>query len=154
MKRLLALITVVTAALVLLGAPSAQATTPHNVTITVLNPAPEAGLGLDVGEAYTFDIQVTSDDLFIMTIAQTDSYYPGRGVFWHGGDVATHSTSALLHLTVTGKRSTAELAAVYDWPFPEDCWPEGVAPLAIVVGVRFQGGEVVVDWFPFMVEVP
>ena len=154
MKRLLAVVSIVSAALVLLSIPSAQATTPHNVTITVQNPAPEAGLILDVGESYTFDIEVTSDDPFVMTIAQTDSFYPGRGVFWHGGDVATHSTSAMLHLTVTGKRATAPLPAVCDWPQPGDCWPEGVAPLSIVVGVRFKGGEVVVDWFPFAVEVP
>jgi hypothetical protein len=87
-------------------------------------------------------------------MALSNAYYPGRGVFWHGSDRATRDTTAVLHLTVTGKGSTAGLWEVCDWPEPGDCWPEGTAPLAIAAGVRFQGGGVVSQQFPFAVLVP
>lgn len=154
MKRLLIPVGVLAAILALVGVPAPPATAAPAVTITLLNPPPEGGLTLNVDETYTFNIQVTSDEMFQMAMAQTDSYYPGRGVTWYGNDHATRSDSALLHLTVTGKGSTADMLAVCDWPAPGDCWPDGVAPLAIVVGARFKRGELVAEWFPFMVEVP
>jgi hypothetical protein len=86
-------------------------------------------------------------------MALTDQYYPGRGIYWHGSDRATQANSALLHLTVTGKKSTADLASVCDWPEPGKCWPEGVAPASIAVGVRFKGGLVVGERFNFAVVV-
>ena len=63
------------------------------------------------------------------------------------------STTGLLEITVTGKKSTADLFAVCDWPEPDDCWVEGVAPVAVVAGVRFPGGLVVAETFPFAVVV-
>jgi hypothetical protein len=69
-------------------------------------------------------------------------------------DIAGRGTSYLLRLTVTGKTSTAELFAMCDWPEPGDCWPEGVAPVSIVVGVRYRGGMVVAEAFPFAIVVP
>lgn len=80
------------------------------VTITLLNPPSAGVLELAVGESYTFEILITSDEPFLTAMAMTNAYYPGRGVFWHGGDRAARSTSAILELTVTGKASTA------------DCW--------------------------------
>ena len=87
-------------------------------------------------------------------MAMTDAYYPGRGVFWHGNDTAHHTTSATLHLTMTGKNSTADLPAVYDWPEPGVHWPEGVAPVSIVAGVRYKGGLIISERFDFGVVVP
>jgi hypothetical protein len=54
---------------------------------------------------------------------------------------------------MTGKKPTAGLPEVCDWPEPGDCWEEGVAPASIVVGVRFHGGRVVVEQFAFAVLV-
>ena len=154
MKRLLIAVGILAALVALGGAPAHPATASPDVTISLLNPVQGGLLEMEVGEAYTFNIEVTSDEPFIIAMAQTDSYYPGRGVVWHGCDRAMHSTSAELHLTVTAKGTTSYLQPVCGWPEAEVCWPEGVAPLAIVVGVRYPRGELVVEWFLFAVKVP
>ena len=153
MKRLLA-VSVVAVAVLLTCAFSSQATDAPGVTITLLNPPPDDLLELDVGQSYTFNVEITSTEPFILAAAMPDSYYPGRGVYWHGGDRVVHGTSAVLHLTMTGKKSTADLPAVYDWPVPGDCWPAGTVPALIVAGVRFQRGQVSSDQFTFAVKVP
>ncbi|HEX2909044.1 MAG TPA: hypothetical protein VHO69_19380 [Phototrophicaceae bacterium] len=140
-KRLL-IITLILLALgifstVVLAAPGN--TTP-NVTITVLNLPPDGILELGVGESYTFDILVVSDQPFKSAMALPAAYFPGRGIFFHGSDHASQNTTALLHLTVTGKGSTAEL-------------PNGANPASINVGVRF-GGLTVGQTFDFGVAVP
>ena len=153
MKRLLSVIGLMT--LLVLVAPIPSIAEPGTPTIKLLNPPPKnKPLVLAVGESYTFDIQITSDEPFAVALAMTNAYYPGRGVFWHGSDRATQATSAVLQLTMTGKAPTADLWAVCDWPGPGDCWPEGVAPVAIAVGVRFADGQVVAEQFPFAVLVP
>lgn len=155
MKKLVVAISVMAVALLLASTLAHQVTAASTVRIKLLNPPPKnKPLELAVGESYTFDILVTSDEPFSVAIAMTNAYYPGRGVFWHGSDRASQQTSAVLHLTMTGKDSTADLFAVCDWPEPGDCWPEGVAPVAIAVGVRYAGGEVVGQQFPFAVVVP
>jgi hypothetical protein len=146
-------LSVVTAAVLLMCASSSQATAGPTVTIELLNPPPDGLLELDVGQSHTFDIRIESTEPFVLAMALTDQYYPGRGIYWHGSDRATQDTSALLHLTVTGKKSTADLAAVCDWPEPGVCWDEGVAPAAIAAGVRFKGGQVVAQRFVFAVVV-
>jgi hypothetical protein len=140
-------------ALLLLCTPLAQAALQPRVTISVRH-LPQRPLELDVGASHTFEIQVESDQPFRMAVAMTDAYYPGRGVFWSGGDRAVRGTSATLYLTVTGKNSTADLWPVCDWPDAGTCWPGGVAPLAIVAGVRLQDGSLVSQVFPFAVVVP
>jgi len=153
MKRLLA-VSVMAVAMLLMCVPFSQATDAPGVTITLLNP-PEGGLlELDVGASYTFKVQITSDEPFILAMAMPNAYYPGRGIYWHDSDRATHATSALLHLTMTGKDSTADLPAVCDWPEPGDCWSVGTAPVLIAAGVRYQGGLVVSEQFVFEVVVP
>lgn len=148
MKKSVAVCTLVLAVVLLFGVASAVAASAP--TITLLNDLPTH---LAVGESYTIDIQVTSDEPFIYALAMKDSYYPGRGVFFNTSDRAHQTTYAVLHMTVTGKNSTADLEAVTDWPETED-WPAGVAPLSIVVGVRYHGGEVFVQRFNFAVTVP
>jgi hypothetical protein len=154
MKRLLIVLNAVIVAVLLTSAPASLARADLGPDIELLNPPKKDLLVLEVGESYTFDIEITSDDPFVEAMATTDAYYPGRGVFWHGSDIATQDTWALLHLTMTGKTSTAGLPAVCDWPEPGVCWPEGVAPVAIAVGVRYKGGLVVPWWYSFAVEVP
>ena len=125
-------------------------------TITLLNPPPNGLLELDVGEAYTFDILIESDTMFILAMAMPDIYYPGRAVIWHGPDLAKRANSATLHLTMTGKGSTADFAVVCGWPEPgtePECWPEGTDPASIVVGVRYKNNVVVSERFNFAVKV-
>ncbi len=108
--------------------------------ITFENPPPGGVLELAVGESHTFDITVTSDETFVLAIALTDQFFPGRGVFFAGSDRETMSTTADLRLTINGKEAT-------------DFLPDGVAPVAIVVGVRYKGGIVVSERFDFVVRV-
>ncbi len=151
MKKLLIAISLMTLAILLAYTPSPA--TAADFKIDLLNPPKHGVLTLAVGQSYTFDIEVTSDEPFILAIAHGDQFFPGRGIFYHDNDTAQQTTSAMLHLTMTGKESTAALPAVCDWPEPGDCWPEGVAPVSIVVGVRFQGGVVVSERFDFVVQV-
>jgi hypothetical protein len=140
-------------AVLLLVAWSSAAAAP-DVTIKVDRLPKNKPLELEVGESITFEISIKSSEPFIMAAAMVDQYYPGRSIYWSGIDRESWATSATLHLTITGKASTADLFAVCDWPEPGVCWPEGVAPVAIAAGVRFQGGEIVGQHFPFAVEVP
>ncbi|MBM3150944.1 MAG: hypothetical protein FJZ96_01855 [Chloroflexi bacterium] len=154
MKKSLLALSALLVVVLLAGTLAAPAKAAPVVAITLLNPVPGGLLELAVGESYTFDILITSDEPFVLAAAMTNAYYPGRGVFWHGGDHATQSTSAMLHLTVTGKGPTAGLLAVCDWPAPGTCHPAGSAPLAIMAGARFKGGVTVAGTFAFAVRVP
>jgi hypothetical protein len=154
MKKLIIILVLFIVAIPVMIVPTSTAQANPLVTITLLNPPPDGLLELEVGESHTFDIEITSDDPFVLAMAMTDAYYPGRGVFWHGSDRATRDTYALLHLTVTGKNSTSDLGAVCDWPDPGRCWTGGVAPLSINSGVRFKKGIIVAEIFPFSVRVP
>jgi len=103
----------------------------------------ESGLPkvIEVGESYTVVIKVVSDQPFIWAMALPDLQYPGKGVIAQGGDHANRGTRARLEVTFTAKSSTAEM-------------PGGVAPVAVVVGVRYANGCVVPERFDFTVAVP
>jgi hypothetical protein len=142
---------VVALALLTCMASSAAA---DSASITLLND-PGDLLELGVGETYTFHIKVTSDADFILAMAMPDVYYPGRAIVFSGNDIAHRDDSAVLHLTMTGKGSTADFAAVCDWPeLGTECWPEGTVPVSIVVGARYRAGVVVSERFSFAVVVP
>ena len=119
---------------------AAQAQTSPNPTVTLLNPPAGGELHLAVGESYTFQIQVTSDVEFINVIAAPDPYYPGRAISAQGNEVAHSDTSAYLELTITGKASTADLG-------------DGFTPFSVMVGVRYQAGEVFPFGFPMNIYV-
>ena len=152
-RRVLVLVAacMVASGLVLGGAPgpAAAALSAPTVTFTLLTPLPSA---LAVGESAVIGVRVESSQPFVMAIALSNAYYPGRGVSFDGSPAHPRDTSADLYLTITGRASTADLAAVQDWPADED-WPAGVAPLAVGVGARFAGGGVVGTQFPFAVAV-
>jgi hypothetical protein len=131
------------------AAAGAVSSTP-TVTFTLLTPLPTE---LAVGETAVICVHVETSETFVMAIALSDAYYPGRGVLFDGSSAHTRATSADLCLTVTGRESTTDLAAVEDWPGDED-WPAGVAPLAVRVGARFAGGAVVSTSYLFAVTVP
>ena len=122
--------------------------------ITLRHPPPNGLLELEVGESHTFEIQIKSGTPFILAMVMPDVYYPGRAIIFRGNDIAHHDDSATLHLTMTGKGSTADFDAVCDWPEPDDCWPDGVVPVSIVAGVRYKNGVVVSEQFSFAVVVP
>ena len=153
MRKVTAALCALSVAVLLLAAWS-SATAAPGVTIKVKSLPKNKPLELAVGESITFEINISSSEPFVLAVAMTDEYYPGRGIYWQGIDRESWATSATLHLTMTGKASTADLYAVCDWPEPGICWPEGVAPVAIAAGVRFQGGEVFGQQFPFAVVVP
>jgi len=155
MKRILFALGIILITLPLILVPASAAKPGPATTITLLNPPADGLLVLGVGESYTFDILITSDEPFNSAIAKVDIYYPGKGVFWHAGsDIAKQATSATLHLTVIGKKSTADLAAVCDWPAEGICWPAGTAPQVIGGAARFQGGLISFEAFPFTIQVP
>ncbi len=145
-----------TACSLVVGTPAVPATAaapepaPPEVTFTLLTPLPAE---LAVGQSAIIGVRVRSSERFVMAIALSDAYYPGRGVAFDGSPAHARDTSADLYLTIIGRAPTAELAAVQDWPADED-WPEGVAPVAVAVGARFEGGGVVGARFPFGVSVP
>lgn len=138
MKKALSVLIVI----VLLGifALPTQAQEP-TATITLINPPPDI-LYLEVGETVTFDIHVTSDVEFLNARTDLDEYYPGRSVFAGGSSMIRRGTEGYLHLTITGKRPTTHQNIV-----------DGIAPVQIVVGVRYQGGVVVVERFAFGIVV-
>jgi hypothetical protein len=138
MRKFLIAILVLSLALSILSATASAKPAP--VTIELLNPPKHGLLKVSVGESYTFDIAITSDETFLLAVAMGDEYYPGRGIFFAGNDTAHQTTSALLHLTVTGKE-------------PTDFLPEGVCPIAVVAGVRFPGGVVFSERFDMNVRV-
>lgn len=155
MKRILFAFGIILITLPLILVPAAAKRPGPAITMTVLNPPPDGLLVLAVGQSYTFNILLTSEQPFNSAMAKVDMFYPGKGVIWHAGtDIVKKSTTALLHLTVVGKSSTASLLPVVDWPAAGISWPGGVAPEEILAGARFQGGMVSGDGFLFAVQVP
>jgi hypothetical protein len=125
-------------ALSIVFAASLSAATIPTPTITLVSGLPSE---MQVGESYTVVIDVVSDQPFIWAMALPDLQFPGKGVVTRGGDHAAGGTSATLAVTFTAKSSTAEM-------------PGGVAPVAVVVGVRYTNGYVVGQQFDFEVAVP
>ena len=151
MKR--ARLTIVTvlalAALTVLVRPAPAGAAAPTVTFTLLTSLPTQ---LAIGETAVIGVRVESSEPFIMAIALSDAYYPGRGVSFDGSSAQPGGRSADLYLTVTGRTSTSDLPAVEDWPVDED-WAAGAAPLAVRAGARFAGGGVASASFLFAVVV-
>jgi hypothetical protein len=97
---------------------------------------------MSVGETYTVIVRVTSDQQFISAQALPSFQYPGKGVVAvQGGSRVGSGTSATLAVTFKAKSSTARMAG-------------GIAPVYVVVGVRYGGGYVAVQEYLFPVTVP
>jgi len=114
---------------------AAPPVTGGDATITLLNPLPT---DLAVGQSYTVNILVESNEAFTSATAQNAVQFPAYVA--DSRDSASHTTSAVLHVTLTGRRSTAEL-------------PGGSTSATLYVGVRHQGGQLNVTPFSYTVAV-
>jgi hypothetical protein len=105
--------------------------------------APTPTITMNVGDTLTVRIKVDSDQEFISAQALPSFQFAGKGVVAvQGGDRAGRDTSATLEITFKAKNSTAA--------FPGG----GVAPVHVVVGVRYPGGYVATQEYLFNVAVP
>ena len=126
--------------LVLTVVTTAMAAPTPVTTITLVQGLPAT---MNVGETYTVIVQVESDLEFNTVQALPSFMFPGKGVVAvQGGDHAGRGTSVTLEVTFQAKSSTAN--------FPGG----GVAPVHVVVGVRYVGGFVAVQDYLFNVTVP
>jgi hypothetical protein len=97
---------------------------------------------MNVGDTHTVIVQVESDQPFISATALPSFQFPGKGVVAvQGGDRAGSGTSATLEVTFKAKGPTTKM-------------PNGIAPVSVVVGVRYAGGYVAVREYVFNVTVP
>jgi len=109
-----------------------------NVQIKLVSGLPST---MHIGDTYTVVVDVTSDVPFNSVQAMPDPQYPGKGVVpVQGGDHAGPGTSATVEVTFTAKSAPERL-------------PGGKDVMAVVVGVRYKGGVVVGEEFPFEVTV-
>lgn len=135
MKRFFSVLVLV---LFVTGLLTAAASLPEP-TFTLVQELPDT---MNVGEKYTVKVAVASDQPFIGVQAMPSFAYPGKGVVAvQGGDHAGSGTSAIMEITFLAKSSTAKMV-------------DGVAPVYVVVGVRYPGGYVAVQEYTFNVMVP
>jgi hypothetical protein len=135
MKRLFSILAV---SILILGLLTAAAPLP-NTTFTLVQGLPST---MNVGETYTVIVQVDSDQQFISAQAMPSFQYAGKGVVAvQGGSRVGSGTSATLAVTFKAKSSTARMEG-------------GVAPVYVVVGVRYGGGYVAMQEYLFNVTVP
>ena len=108
-------------------------------TFTLVQGLPEV---MNVGDNATVIVHVQSDQQFLFAQALPSFQYVGKGVVAvQGGDHQGRGNSATLEITFRAKSPTTRM-------------PEGVAPVHVVVGVRYPGGYVAVEDYLFNVSVP
>ncbi len=137
-KKFFSLLGLVALMVLMTGLLSAAAPVPVT-TFTLVQGLPAT---MNVGDTYTVIVHIDSDQQFLSAQAQPDFYYPGRGVVAvQSGDRAGQNTAATLQVTFKAKGSTSKMT-------------DGIAPVSVVVGVRYGGGYVAVQRFDFQVQVP
>ena len=108
-------------------------------TFSLVNGLPEV---MNVGDTATVIVQVESNQPFLFVQALPSFQYVGKGVVAvQGGDHEGRGTLATLEVTFRAKTPTTRM-------------PGGVAPVHVVVGVRYPGGFVAVHEYLFNVRVP
>lgn len=124
--------------ILMIGALTAEAPLP-DPTFSLVQGLPAT---MNVGETHTVIVHVESDQQFLSAQALPSFQFPGKGVVAvQGGDRAGRGTSGTLEVTFQAKSSTARM-------------PGGMAPVYVVVGVRYPGGYVAVQEYVFNVTVP
>ena len=115
------------------------ATSVPDTTFTLIQGLPPT---MHVGDVYTVVIQVDSDQEFISATALPSFQYAGKGVVaLQGGDRSGGGKSTMLEVTFKAKSPTTRMEG-------------SVAPVHVVVGVRYGGGYVAVQEYVFNVTVP
>jgi hypothetical protein len=138
LKRNFSLIGLVALMVLMTGVLTAAAPTPVT-TFTLVQGLPSI---MNIGETYTVIVEVASDQPFLSASALPDTYYPGRGVVAvQGGDRVGQGTSATLQVTFKAKSTITKAE-------------DGIAPVSLVIGVRYAGGYVAVQQYDFAVQVP
>lgn len=139
---LMSLMTGVLTAAALVPNPSIVLSEPEELRVLNDPQVPTPTLTMNVGETLTVVVQVNSVQPFISATALPSFQFPGKGVIAvQGGDRTGSGTSARLEVTFKAKSSTTN-------------FPNGVAPVHVVVGVRYPGGYVAVRDYLFNVIVP
>ena len=150
-KRIISMIGLLALMALMTGVLTAAAPLP-NTSIELVGPeelqvlndpqAPMPTLTMNVGDTLTVKVQVESDEQFISATALPSFQFPGKGVVAvQGGDRAESGTSATLEVTFKAKSPTTRM-------------PGNIAPVHVVVGVRYPGGYVAVRNYLFNVTVP
>lgn len=135
MKRL---IFVVASAILIMSLLIAASPLPQT-TFTLVQGLPAV---MNVGDTSTVIVQVESNQPFLFVQALPSFQYVGKGVVAvQGGDHEGRGTSATLEVTFRAKSPTTRM-------------PDGVAPVHLVLGVRYPGGYVAVHEYLFNVRVP
>jgi hypothetical protein len=138
MKRYFSLFSLTILMVLMIGLLTAAAPVP-NTTFTLVEGLP---LTMNIGDTHTVIVHVESDQEFLIAQALPSFQFPGKGVVAvQGGDHAGSGLSATLRVTFQAKSSTAQ-------------FPGGVAPVYVVVGVRYAGAYVASERYPFNVTVP
>jgi hypothetical protein len=138
MKKIFSYLGLALMMVLMTGVLTAAAPAP-NVTFELVSGLPAT---MNVGDTYTVVVNVTSDVPFSAVQAMPDLQYPGRGVVSvMGGDHVGAGTSTTVEVTFSARTDTSKM-------------PDGKDVLSVVVGVRYQGGVVVGQVFPFTVSVP
>lgn len=108
-------------------------------TFSLVHGLPEV---MNVGDTDTVIVHVESDQPFLFAQALPSFQFVGKGVVAvQGGDHQGRGTSATLEITFRAKSPTTRM-------------PDGIAPVHVVVGVRYPGGYVAVQDYLFNVTVP
>jgi len=137
-KKLFSLLGLVALMVLLTGVLTAAAPVPVT-TFTLVQGLPSA---MNVGDTATVIVHVESDQQFLSASALPDTYYPGRGVVAvQGGDHSGQNTSATLQVTFTAKGTITKAE-------------NDIAPVSVVIGVRYAGGYVAVQRYDFLVQLP
>jgi hypothetical protein len=150
-KRIISLIGLLALMVLMTGMLTAAAPLP-NTSFELLGPAellvlndpqvPTPTLTMNVGDTLTVIVKVDSDQQFISAMALPSFQFPGKGVVAvQGGDRTGSDTSAELKVTFKAKSPTTRM-------------PNNIAPVHVVVGVRYPGGYVAVRDYLFNVTVP
>jgi hypothetical protein len=137
-KRIFSMVGLFALLAVMTGVLTAAAPLPVT-TFTLVSGLPST---MNVGDTYTVVVQVESDQQFNSVQALPSFQFPGKGVVAvQGGTRAGSGTSATLEVTFKAKSPTTKM-------------PGAVAPVYVVVGVRYGGGYVAVQEYLFNVTVP
>ena len=137
MKKLFSYVGLSLMMVLMTGVLTAAAPAP-TVEFTLVQGLPST---MHVGDTYTVVVQVTSDVPFTSVQAMPNPHYPGKGVVpVMGGDHAGAGTSATVEVTFTAKSLPVKL-------------PDSKDIMDVVVGARYQGGVLVVQYFHFEVTI-